>query len=65
MYIRGLRQFCSVLGGEPQGYVDVSRLAKAEMDKIGKIQGRQNGVNLETKSPCGQSRMARMPESAN
>jgi hypothetical protein len=37
MHVRGLRRFCSVLGGRPQGYVDISRHANAEMDKIGQI----------------------------
>jgi hypothetical protein len=37
MHVRGLRRFCSVLGGKPQGYVNISRLANAEMDKIGQI----------------------------
>jgi hypothetical protein len=37
MHVRGLRRFCSVLGGKRQEYVDISTLANAEMDKIGQI----------------------------
>jgi hypothetical protein len=37
MHYRGLKQFCSVPGKEPQGYEYISRFFDAALDKIGQI----------------------------
>jgi len=53
-HVRGLKRFCSALGGKAQEYVDISRLADDAMDKIGQIpKGRRNGFDLGPARPCG------------
>jgi hypothetical protein len=48
MHYRGLKQFCSVTGKEPQGHEYISRFFDAALDKIGQILWTANALDPRT-----------------